>query len=106
MIRGRWMARQLGGWNATRLVASWHTGDMLFSAPRLDAKDRRVLAELETFAEELDSRVAEPRRWIGQLRRSLTAAAIRCSNSIEGYTISESNAAALAAGEPMPEAVD
>lgn len=79
---------------------------MLFSAPRLDSPDRRVLAELETFARELETRVATPQRWTGQLRRSLTAGAIRGSNSIEGYAISESNAEALAAGAPMPESVD
>jgi Fic family protein len=70
--------------------------------PPLDDADGRVLTELTEFRTELRHQLAEPRRWSGQLRRSLTAGAIRGSNTIEGYTIGESDAEALVAGEEMP----
>lgn len=79
---------------------------MLFALPTLDADDRRVLDELEQFRDDLRQRVTQPRRWLGQLRRSLTANAVRGSTTIEGYSISASNADALVAGEDMPDAVD
>jgi Fic family protein len=80
----------------------------LIAVPALDAADIAVLNGLTEMRNELRYQVAEPRRWIGQLRRSLTAGAIRGSNSIEGYTISESDAQALVAheelsAEPDPE---
>lgn len=78
----------------------------LIAVPELDAADRAVLDGLEVMRNELRYQVAEPRRWIGQLRRSLTAGAIRGSNSIEGYTISESDAEALVAGEELSAAPD
>ncbi|MFC6009556.1 Fic family protein [Nocardia lasii] len=79
---------------------------MLFRVPSLDANDRRVLAEIEEFRDQFRHRLAEPRRWQGQLRRSLSAGAIRGSNTIEGYTISLDDAMALASGEQMSAAPD
>jgi Fic family protein len=74
---------------------------MLFQVPELTADDERVLTELASFRNRFRHHLAEPRRWTGQLRRSLVAAAIRGSNSIEGYFISEDNAVALASGDEM-----
>lgn len=79
---------------------------MLYSTPELDSSDRRVLAEIEEFREQFRHRLAEPRRWQGQLRRSLVAEAIRGSNTIEGYTITRDDAMALASGEDMSAAPD
>ena len=78
----------------------------LIAVPELDSADRAVLHGLDTMRDELRHQVAEPRRWIGQIRRSLTAGAIRGSNSIAGYTISESDAEALVAGEELSAAPD
>jgi Fic family protein len=78
----------------------------LIAVPVLDEADHAVLDGLAGMRTELRYQVAEPRRWIGQLRRSLTAGAIRGSNSIEGYTISESDAEALVAGEELSAAPD
>ena len=60
----------------------------LYSTPEPDATDRRVLGEIEQLRSELRHRLAEPRRWQGQFRRTLTARAIQGSNSIEGYQVS------------------
>lgn len=79
---------------------------MLMTTPTLDAADLRVIDEIEEFRHSLRHQLATPPRWEGQLRRTLTAGAIRGSNSIEGYTISESDAEALVAGESMLEPHD
>jgi hypothetical protein len=59
---------------------------MLYSTPGLTLDDLRVIEDIEAFRSEFRHRLAEPRRWEGQLRRSLTAAAVRGSTHIEGYT--------------------
>jgi Fic family protein len=74
---------------------------MLYGVPSLDAADEHVLTELREYRERFRHHLAEPRRWTGQLRRSLVAAAIRGSNTIEGYSISVDDAIALASGEEM-----
>ncbi|QMU68852.1 Fic family protein [Streptacidiphilus sp. P02-A3a] len=80
---------------------------MLFATPSLTSEDLRVIAEIEVFRAEFRHRLAEPRRWEGQLRRSLTAAAVRGSTHIEGYTISSEDAETLiAGGEISPETGD
>jgi Fic family protein len=79
---------------------------MLFRVPEIDAGDRRVLAEIDRFRTDLRHQVAEPRRWMGQLRRTLLAGAVRGSNTIEGYTVGVADAEAMIAGEEMPTAHD
>ncbi|WP_331773226.1 Fic family protein (plasmid) [Embleya sp. NBC_00888] len=80
---------------------------MLYATPPLTADDLRVVEEIEAFRAEFRHRLAEPRRWEGQLRRSLTAAAVRGSTHIEGYTISPEEAETLVAGgEVSPETDD
>uniref|UniRef100_A0AAU1IC73 Fic family protein n=2 Tax=unclassified Streptomyces TaxID=2593676 RepID=A0AAU1IC73_9ACTN len=71
---------------------------MLFTTPPLTSDDRRVIDEIEALRTEFRHRLAQPRRWEGQLRRSLTAAAVRGSTHIEGYTISSEDAETLIAG--------
>jgi Fic family protein len=75
---------------------------MLFATPELDAEDQRVLGEIEAMRDKFRFRLAEPKRWEGQLRRSLTAAAVRSSTHIEGYTISPDDAETLLAGGELP----
>jgi Fic family protein len=71
---------------------------MLFATPKLTQSDLRVIEEIEALRSEFRHRLAEPRRWEGQLRRSLTAAAVRGSTHIEGYTISPEDAETLMLG--------
>jgi hypothetical protein len=71
---------------------------MLFATPPLTSADRRVIDEIDALGVELRRWLALRLPWIGQLRRSLTAAAVRGSTHIEGYTISEDEAETLMLG--------
>ncbi len=80
---------------------------MLYAVPGLDAADLRVLGELDEMRAELGTQLRSRPRWEGQLRRSLFAAAIQGSNTIENITISGSDARALVEHAPMsPQAGD
>ncbi|MEY9966721.1 Fic family protein [Streptacidiphilus sp. MAP12-16] len=79
---------------------------MLFATPALTSEDLQVLDEIEALRAELHHRLAEPRRWENQLRRSLTAAAVRGSTHIEGYTISGEDAETLMAGGEISAGTD
>ncbi|MCL2780873.1 MAG: Fic family protein [Actinomycetia bacterium] len=72
----------------------------LFAPPGLDLDDHRALAELAEIRDSLASSLRAPRRWTGGLRRTSAARAIRGSNTIEGYTVTDSDAAAAVDGEP------
>jgi Fic family protein len=74
---------------------------MLYSMPALDATDLRVLAELDQMRSEIRLHLRSKPHWEGQLRRSLFAAAIQGSNTIENITISNSDARALVEHAPM-----
>src|SRR4051794_46234 len=69
--------------------------------PILDPADRQVLNELSEMRAELRAHLRSKPRWEGQLRRSLFAAAIQGSNTIENITISSSDARALVEHAPM-----
>ncbi|MGC0421616.1 Fic family protein [Embleya sp. AB8] len=79
---------------------------MLYATPPLTPDDLRVIREIEAFRTEFRHRLAEPRRWEGQLRRSLTAAAVRGSTHIEGYTITAQDAETLVAGGEISAETD
>ncbi len=70
--------------------------------PRED--ELEVLALIDDLRSELESQVAEPRRWSGSLRRMSFARAVQGSNSIEGYNASLNDVVAVAAGEPTLDA--
>lgn len=74
---------------------------MLYAMPRLDSADLQVLSELNEMRSELRTQLRSKPRWEGQLRRSLFAAAIQGSNTIENITISGSDARALVERAPM-----
>lgn len=75
---------------------------MLFRTPDLDGADRRALARVDEQHRQLRIYVAEPRRWVGRLRRTSLARNIQGSNSIEGYTVGLDDAvAAVDAEEPL-----
>lgn len=66
----------------------------LFQTPDIDDTDQKVLAEIDQMRSSLASRLRAPARWEGGLRRSIQAKAVKGSNSIEGYDVSEADAVA------------
>lgn len=72
---------------------------MLFETPKLDEREREVLARVEELKTALRFQLTEPRRWAGSLRRVSLARAIQGSNSIEGYEAGLDDAVDVAAGE-------
>src|SRR5450830_527620 len=75
---------------------------MLYRFPDLDLEDVTVLEEVSAMRTELAEYLRVPRRWAGRLRRTALAAAIRGSNSIEGYRVELDDAdAALDGEEPL-----
>ena len=42
---------------------------MLFEPPELDAREHEVISEIDELRKRLRSRLYEPRRWTGSLRR-------------------------------------
>ncbi|MDT5030396.1 MAG: hypothetical protein QOC94_567 [Actinoplanes sp.] len=69
--------------------------------PVLDAADLQVLGELNEMRAELRTHLRSKPHWEGQFRRSLFAAAIQGSNTIENITISSADARALVEHAPM-----
>lgn len=72
----------------------------LFEPPDLGLDDAVVVSEIHDIRERLASVLRAPRRWSGGLRRTAQARAIQGSNSIEGYTVSDQDAAAAVEDEP------
>src|ERR1022692_2571571 len=72
---------------------------MLFTVPKLDAREVQALAGIEDLKRRLRNQLHEPRRWYGSLRRLSIARAIQGSNSIEGFDANLEDAAAVAVGE-------
>lgn len=78
--------------------------ERVFQSPTLSAEDREVIALIERLHDELRPRVADPRRWSGNLRRMAFARVVQGSNSIEGYNASLDDVAAAVDGEPALDA--
>ncbi len=75
---------------------------MIFTSPSVGAEEQAALDRIEEMRGELRYYVAEPRRWVGPVRRVLAARAIQGSNSIEGFNVSVEDAvAALEGDEPQ-----
>lgn len=75
----------------------------IIKTPPFGKSERAAIAKITQVQIGLRHRTAEPRRWIGQIRRQAQAAAIRGSNSIEGYVVSVEDAAAVVAGATTSE---
>jgi Fic family protein len=71
----------------------------LYGTPALDLEDHRVLGEIRDVRDRLGFALRAPRRWTAGLRRTVQARAIQGSNTIEGYTVSDQDAAAAVDGE-------
>lgn len=72
---------------------------MIFAIPDPTIDEQIALARIEDLRHELRHYVAEPKRWVGQIRRVLAARAIQGSNSIEGYNVSVEDAVAAIEGD-------
>jgi len=77
---------------------------MIYEVPAIEAPEKAALAQIEELRRQLRFRVAEPRRWLGSVRRVLSARAIRGSNSIEGFDVSVEDALAVVEGAEPTEA--
>lgn len=77
---------------------------MLFEPPSLDTQETGVVAEIDDLRRRLRSRLYEPRRWTGSLRRVQFARAVQGSNSIEGYDAKLDDAVAIEVGEETLDA--
>ncbi|MQA35724.1 Fic family protein [Modestobacter roseus] len=71
----------------------------LFAIPELDLDDHHAVDGLHGMRRDLASVLRAPRRWGGGLRRTTQARAIQGSNSIEGYSVSDQDAAAAVEDE-------
>lgn len=79
---------------------------MIFAIPDPTIEEQIALARIEELRHELRHYVAEPKRWVGQIRRVLAARAIQGSNSIEGYNVSVEDAVAAIEGDEPSTAND
>lgn len=79
---------------------------VIYRTPELGAEERAALAAIDRVRRDLRHAVAEPRRWVGSMRRVLAARAIQGSNSIEGHHVSVEDALAAIDGEEMTDAAD
>jgi Fic family protein len=76
----------------------------IYEIPDVEAAELAALERIEDLQRQLRYRVAEPRRWVGSVRRVLSARAIQGSNSIEGYDVSIEDALAAVEGDEPSEA--
>jgi Fic family protein len=77
---------------------------MIYQTPTTEAGEELALEKIAHLRRELRYYVAEPRRWVGSLRRVLGARAIQGSNSIEGFDVSVEDALAAIEGDEPAEA--
>lgn len=73
---------------------------MIFSIPPLPAEFRQVVGNIDALRTQLRFAISDTRRrWTGLLRRSTFAKAVRGSNSIEGYHVTQDDAMAAVDNE-------
>ena len=77
---------------------------MLFATPKLAAKEHGVIARIDEVRRNLSYILSAPRRWDGLIRRDAFARAIRGSNTIEGYHVTDDDAAAAVDNDEPLEA--
>jgi hypothetical protein len=76
----------------------------VFRTPDMSFEEDAALGRIDALWRQLRYYVAEPRRWVGSVRRVLSARAIQGSNSIEGYNVSVEDALAAIEGEEPTDA--
>jgi Fic family protein len=78
----------------------------IYRTPELGPEEETALQSIADLRRQLRHMVAEPRRWMGSVRRVLSARAIQGSNSIEGHHVSVEDAIAAVDGEEMTDAAE
>ena len=76
----------------------------VFRTPDMSFEEDAAIDRIDELWRQLRFYVAEPRRWVGSVRRVLGARAIQGSNSIEGYSVSVEDALAAMEGEEPADA--
>lgn len=79
---------------------------MLFATPKITAKLRSRLDELDELRRALGHEIERPARWMGTLRRLVRATSVEGSTSIEGFHVSRDDAVALVSGTAPPDLAD
>lgn len=77
---------------------------MIFTAPAGLEAELDAIGRIDQLRTQLRHRVAEPRRWLGGLRRFIFAKAVQASNAIEGYNASVDDVIAVVEDEEVLEA--
>jgi Fic family protein len=72
---------------------------VIYDIPELGPEERAALSQIDELRRQLRFSVADPKRWVGSVRRVLAARAIQGSNSIEGYNVSVEDAVAAIEGD-------
>ncbi len=72
---------------------------MIYETPELTAIDEDVLGQVADLRSDLRYYLSSPRRWYGGIRQAVFARAVQGSNTIEGYTASVDDTAAIIADE-------
>jgi len=76
----------------------------MFKLSHVTVSEQEVLDQISKIRDSIKYALHTPARWVGVLRRNTFARAIRGSNSIEGYNVSDEDAIAVAAGDSPTEA--
>lgn len=79
---------------------------MLFVTPRISRALSSELAELDRLRAQLGEATGVRGPWLGQLGRQVRASSVESSVSIEGYSVGGANAAAIVAGDTLPDPDD
>lgn len=79
---------------------------MLYETPAIGRPLRKQLDQLHELRARLGGEANRPTRWMGNLRRQARASTVASSTAIEGYVVSEADAAALVAGREAPDPTD
>lgn len=79
---------------------------MIYEVPEIGPGEQNALHRIDELRRDLRFYGAEPRRWVGSVRRVLAALAIQGSNSIEGYNVSVEDAVAAIQGDDPADARD
>lgn len=68
---------------------------MIYTTPGVSGDLAGKLGVLADLRQQLGDNIAQPKRWMGSLRREVRASTVASSTSIEGFSVTPSEAAAL-----------
>jgi Fic family protein len=79
---------------------------MIFTTPHIKPDLQQKLEELDSLRDRLGAEMRTRGRWLGSLRRQVRASSIGSSTSIEGFTVSPTEALALTSGRKIADQDD